>query len=152
MDDEDVASVELEQQVLPAPLDTVDLGAFELGDELLLRLPADRARAGHLHGLHPLADDLALEAAADRLDLRKLRQCRPPSGPGRRRARGAALPTRRGRPPLRLVSLSAPRRSRARSRRCEPPRRTAWRDRDLRRGLCTGAVPVSDGRPALAAP
>src|SRR5688500_2527316 len=72
MDDEEVAAVELEQQVLAAPLDARDLRALELGDELLLaRVAPDAARAGGLDGLDPLADDLPLQLPTDGFDFRQ---------------------------------------------------------------------------------
>ena len=50
--------------------------------------PADRARAAHLDGLDPLADDLALEVAPDGLDLGQLRHGR--ADPSSRRSLDAS--------------------------------------------------------------
>ena len=69
--DEHVGAVELQHEVLAAPLRRDDLAADEDVDELLaVAVPANRPRAGDLHRLDLLADDLALEVAPHDLDLR----------------------------------------------------------------------------------
>ena len=71
VDNEQVAVVELQQQVLALALDGGDLAALELGDEVLLGLvPADRTDAGGLDGFDALADDLLVEISPDGFDLR----------------------------------------------------------------------------------
>src|SRR5205814_554104 len=82
MDDEDVAVVQLDQQVLAPAVDAGDLAALELGREVLLvRVTADRPHAADVHLLDALADHLLLQVAPERLDLGQLRHRRPPPRP-----------------------------------------------------------------------
>ena len=81
VDDEHVAGVEGEQQVLALALGAGDLDALEPGRELRGRLAPHRPLAGDLHRLDLLADDLPLELAADGLYLGQLRHGPPRSRP-----------------------------------------------------------------------
>ena len=85
VDDEDVAALELDQQVLAPAVDPHDLAALELaGEVLLVGVPADRSHAADVDLLDALADDLLLEVAPQRLDFGQLRHRRSPR---RRRSR-----------------------------------------------------------------
>src|SRR5207245_2598694 len=74
VDDEDVAAIELPEQVLALPLDAGDLVPLQPVDELLLRPVArDGAQPVDVDGLDALARDLLLEVAPDRLNFGELR-------------------------------------------------------------------------------
>src|SRR5262249_25005977 len=112
----------------------------ELDELLLLRVTADRARAGDLHGLDLLANDFLVEVAAQHLDLRQLRHRSPPDRPPLRAA-AARRPTPRL---ARLASSNDPlplhRDDRSRTR----SRRNASRDQALRRARRTLVVRANE--------
>ena len=115
------------RRYFPRATGRLDLGALELGDEVLLvRVAADRAGAGDLDGLDALADHLALEAAPDGLDLGQLRHrsasCARPVV-AHARLPGVAAP-----PPARPASSTGPRPGPAARRRPAPmaKKRLAW--------------------------
>ena len=75
MGHEDVAGVEVQQDVLPATLHLRELVALQARREVLaLGVPSDHAhrvaRSLHLHRLYPATDDVLLEVASHHLDLR----------------------------------------------------------------------------------
>src|SRR5205823_982244 len=149
MDDEDVAVVQLDQQVLAPAVDAGDLAALELGREVLLvRVTADRPHAADVDLLDPLADHLFLQVALQSLDLGQLRHRRPPPRPpplpSSSRPWWSATARPFGPRPARPASLTDPRPYRTPRRRCRRWRGSAWRDRGPPRGRhseawCRGA-------------
>src|SRR5262249_57875530 len=91
--DEQVAAVQLEEEVLPLPLDAGDLRAGDARRELLARaVTPDRAVVGDVYLLHPLPDDIPFQLPPDGLHFGQFRH---PHAPWPARRRRPARPTRR---------------------------------------------------------
>ena len=95
VDDEELAVVELDCEVLPLAAHRCDRAADEAAGKLGGALPADGPLAGHVQAGDPPAQNRGLEPLANRLDLGKLRHL----SPRKTRPPAAARPSRRWSPP-----------------------------------------------------